>query len=464
MYTPVDDVGQDRITTRWVISSKEKEGVTATKARLCARGFQEPHDFRTDAPTCARETTRLTFITVAAHNWDLFRIDIKTAFLQGKEIERTVFLLPPPEAKTKKLWQLRKCVYGLADAPREFYNRLRGELESLEATTSSLDQGLFTWKNNDNQQGIAICHVDDILFGGDPEFHNTVITPLESTFSIGTRNANCFTYIGMNIKQSDNKAIEVNQHSYAATIQLLNFDSHKPDHSPLLPSERSEFRSIVGQLNWLAGITRPDLSFDVCQLSVVAKESTISDAKLLNKVVKRARNDRIVISYPPLKLDRLKIRCFSDASYANLSNGGSQGGNVIFLTDGKRAAPLQWGSNRIKRVARSTLAAETLSLISCCDNAVYLKTLVESTLQLTMSSPIECFVDNKSLSDNIHSTKPAIEQRLRVDIAAIREMVGRKQVTVTWKGKSLQLADSLTKRGASTQQLIECLQTGTLPF
>ena len=115
-------------------------------------------------------------------------------------------------------------------------------------------------------------------------------------------------------------------------------------------------------------------------------------------------------------------------------------------------------------MARSTLAAETLSLISCCDNAVYLKTLVESTLQLTMSSPIECFVDNKSLSDNIHSTKPAIEQRLRVDIAAIREMVGRKQVTVTWKGKSLQLADSLTKRGASTQQLIECLQTGTLPF
>ena len=268
----------------------------------------------------------------------------------------------------------------------------------------------------------------------------------------------------MNIKQSADKTIEVNQHSYAATIQYMNFDNHKPDHSPLLSSERSEFRTIVGQLNWLAGITRPDLSFDVCQLSVVAKESTIADAKLLNKVVKRAHNERLAITYPPLKLNHLKIQCYSDASYANLSNGGSQGGNIIFLTDGKRAAPLQWASNRIKRVARSTLAAETLSLISCCDNAVYLKTLVESTLQLSVSAPIDCIVDNRSLFDNIHSTKPAIEQRLRVDIAAIREMVARKQITVTWKEKRTQLADSLTKRGASTQQLVECLRAGTLSF
>ena len=173
--------------------------------------------------------------------------------------------------------------------------------------------------------------------------------------------------------------------------------------------------------------------------------------------------NHVTVHYPQLKLDDLKILCFSDASYANLPKEGSQGGNIIFLTDGTRSAPLQWSSNRIKRVVRSTLAAETLSLLTCCDSAVYLKSLVESTLyNASPSIPIECIIDNKSLYENIHSTKPALEQRLRVDIAAIREMVNLKQITVTWKEKHHQLADSLTKRGASTHLLIDCLTTGTI--
>ena len=112
-------------------------------------------------------------------------IDVKTALLHGKAIERTVFLQPPPEAKIKKLL---KC------ARREFYNRLRSELESLKVVTNSLDQGLFTWKDQEDQ-GIAICHLDDILFRGDPQFHKK----------------SCFTYIGMNIKQHTDNSIDVNQ-------------------------------------------------------------------------------------------------------------------------------------------------------------------------------------------------------------------------------------------------------------
>ena len=125
VYSVVDDIGQDHITTRWVITTKQHDGNTITKARLCARGFQEQQAFRTDSPTCSRETTRLTLITIAAHKWDLFCIDIKTAFLQGKEMERTVFLKPPPESKTDKLWQLRKCVYELADVPTVFQPMLQ---------------------------------------------------------------------------------------------------------------------------------------------------------------------------------------------------------------------------------------------------------------------------------------------------------------------------------------------------
>ena len=287
--------------------------------------------------------------------------------------------------------------------------------------------------------------------------------PLETTFSIGSRSASCFKYIGLNIKQQVDKSIEVDQNSFAETIQCLEFNRKCPDSEALSESEKFNFRSIVGQLNWLSGVTRPDLAFDVCQLSAIAKQSTVADAKVLNKAVKKARSERVTITYPKLNLEKLKIQCYSDASYANLPNAGSQAGSLVLLSDGTRCAPLQWSSNKLSRVTRSTLAAETLALVSCCDSAIYLKKLVEAALGCPEgSTPIECIVDNKSLHESIHSVNPTSEQRLRVDIAALREMVIKKEITVIWKEKHHQLADCLTKKGASTQLLTETLQTGFL--
>ena len=40
-------------------------------------------------------------------------VDIKSAFLQGKPIERDVYVKPSKEAHTKKIWKLDATVYGL---------------------------------------------------------------------------------------------------------------------------------------------------------------------------------------------------------------------------------------------------------------------------------------------------------------------------------------------------------------
>ena len=68
---------------------------------------------------------------------------MKTAFLQGKLIERTVYVRPPKEAQTNKVWKLRKSFYGLADASRYWYLKFREELIKLGATPTQLDQGTF---------------------------------------------------------------------------------------------------------------------------------------------------------------------------------------------------------------------------------------------------------------------------------------------------------------------------------
>ena len=50
---------------------------------------------------------------------------MKSAFLQGQPIKREMFIKPPKEAGTDKLQKLLITVYGLCDAPRPWYLRIK---------------------------------------------------------------------------------------------------------------------------------------------------------------------------------------------------------------------------------------------------------------------------------------------------------------------------------------------------
>ena len=62
-------------------------------------------------------------LAVAANEkFDLSSGDIKSAFLQGKNLNREVFVVPPTEANEEGvLWLLKKGAYGLIDASRMFF-------------------------------------------------------------------------------------------------------------------------------------------------------------------------------------------------------------------------------------------------------------------------------------------------------------------------------------------------------
>ena len=65
--------------------------------------------------------------------------------------------------------------------------------------------------------------------------------------------------------------------------------------------------------------------------------------------------------------------------------------------------------------------------------------------------------DNLSAKDALNSSTVVSDKRLRVDISRLREMVSKKEVIVRWIPKEEQLADCLTKRGASSTSLLDVL-------
>ena len=89
--------------------------------------------------------------------------DVKSAFLQGKPIDRVVHLKPPPEVNSNKVWCLLKAIYGLNDASRQWYMRVLEVLIESGMQMSTLDEALFYWTSDSVLQGLIAIHVDDFF-------------------------------------------------------------------------------------------------------------------------------------------------------------------------------------------------------------------------------------------------------------------------------------------------------------
>ena len=464
VYDEVPYIGQKVLSTRWVITEKG----SSYKARLVVRGFEECLEEATDSPTVSKDSVRLFVALSAASSWQIMSMDVKSAFLQGDCTERDIFVAPPRESGTacSVVWKLRKVVYGLADASRKWYFSLKNELVSLNCYPSVLDKAVFRWYDGPLLSGIFIIHVDDFVFAGTISFHQNVVAPLQTKFQISSQCEGCFTYVGLELNQLPDR-IEISQNRYAASVMPLKFDAdrHKDKNADATRAEKEMLRSLIGQLNWVANHTRPDLAFDVLYLGNCLHRSTVSDLIYANKVVKKLHSGECKLVFPKLCSTSLRIVLYNDAAHANLPDGYSScGGRVLFLADANGCCvPLTWSSTKIRRVVKSPLSAEALALVDGLDTTYLINSMVSELLNNDMQLkhlPVETFVDSKSLVDNIRSSKLLSEKRLRVDLASVRQSVERGEVSVTWILRSEQLADCLTKIGASSVELLSIFHSG----
>ena len=466
VYVEVPNDGQPTMSTTWVIKPKIVDGKYTLKARLCARGFEEDQFFRTDSPTCSREGVRITLATIASNGWNLKSMDVKTAFLQGNRIQRTVHLKPPKEANTKNLWLLQKCVYGLSDASRQWYLRVKEEMTNLGGNMNKLDNGLFTFSFDGQLCGIVTCFVDDMIYGGTNRFEHFITESLKSAFLIGTESNVSFNYVGLKVHQNENRSITVDQRSYISSIQKLDVDPKAKSETLLTKDESTKFRGLVGKLNWACGMTCPEISFEVCWASTVVKSPTVRDAHRLNKVVNYLKGANNVLHFPCLDRNTVQITTYSDASFNNLPNGGSQGGHLVFIVDANgNSCPISWSSTRIKRVVRSSLAAETLSLADSISTGTFVNDLLKDIFPEAARKSIKAISDSKSIYDNVSTSHRVSDKGLTVDMNFIREKIDGGVIHLEWVDGNYQLSDVLTKKNASPAALKRVLNHGFIkPF
>ena len=152
-----------------------------------------------------------------------------------------------------------------------------------------------------------------------------------------------------------------------------------------------------------------------------------------------------------------------DASFANLKDGASQGGVIIFqMGQENYVSPISWISRKLRRVCRSTIAAETMALLDASETCCWLYHITNELLNEPLDTTV-IYTDNQYLTDATHSTTAVEEKRLRVDLSAIWEIIQRNEFALKWIDTHSQLADTLTKQGADPMKLLDTLCSGKNP-
>jgi len=112
--------GQKPIGLKWVFKLKKDPNgkVIKHKARLVAKGYAQVQgvDFEeVFAPVARIETVRVLLALVAQGGWEVYHMDVKSAFLNG-DLSETVYVKQPSGfivGKGDKVLKLKKALYDL---------------------------------------------------------------------------------------------------------------------------------------------------------------------------------------------------------------------------------------------------------------------------------------------------------------------------------------------------------------
>ncbi|GJT97714.1 retrovirus-related pol polyprotein from transposon TNT 1-94 [Tanacetum coccineum] len=125
---------KDLFSSYKAIDGDENGVISRNKARLVAQGYnqQEGIDFdETYAPVARLESIRILLAYACAHDFNLFQMDVKSDFLNGF-INEKVYVAQPPSfidfEKPNHVFKLKKALFGLKQAPKAWYDRLKAFL------------------------------------------------------------------------------------------------------------------------------------------------------------------------------------------------------------------------------------------------------------------------------------------------------------------------------------------------
>ena len=534
------------VTGRWVLTIKrDKDGnFLKCKARWVLRGFLDKQRFQqqTDSPTATRPGIRLACQFAVNHNYEFGHIDLKTAFLQGEEYDWSrdvVCQLPPESGHPSHIGaRLKKPAYGMNDAPRRWWNRIDGSVRQYGMIPTRADRCVYVYyddsKSEANQPsrsnplkrqetstltplkrkdapqnyseliedfmnnmldpingspskgrkavGLMVLHVDDLFITGSKKFWEEVVGKLKGDYQIGSEDKGDVMFTGQRIRKQG-VPIVLDQDKGIEELSEIQFDKALSDTMTCPPSLHTEYRSVLGALNWLQSRTQYASAYKFSRAASAAAAPTIADVKALNKVVHSVRAQPQRLYFWPLQ-GPLRLIGYPDASFKNNEDHSSQRGQCIFLAEQRKTftdsrlrgqkhgvtqenpntkgSLIDYESTKIRRTTLSTTVAELYSFMKCYGTCLYLKGLWQDI------SGNEAEIHMRTDAHNLVTTAATThlpEQKETIHmIQMLRKEANSGRIDdLAHVVTSDCLSDCLTKHSAKPDALIKAVETGIIP-
>ncbi|CAI7740253.1 unnamed protein product [Closterium sp. NIES-54] len=271
--------GANIVDGMWIFRVKwPPDSPPAFKARYVASGFSQRQGvdyFHTFSPSPKMTNLRVLLHVAAQRNYELHSLDISTAFLQGS-LHEEIWLRRPlgftGSFPAGTQWSLRRPVYGLRQAPREWHDALRTTLAALGFTPSTADPSLFLRTDTSLPLFYVLVYVDDLVFATADTEALTLVQKRHTWTDLGELRS----YLGLQItRDRARRTITLTQsHMVHQVLQHFGFQFSSPHPTPLStghslsapPSDESVepsglYPELMGCLMYLMTCTRPDLAY-----------------------------------------------------------------------------------------------------------------------------------------------------------------------------------------------------------
>ncbi|CAI5470992.1 unnamed protein product [Closterium sp. Yama58-4] len=484
--TYVDEVpppGANIVDGMWIFRVKRPPGSPPVfKARYIARGFSQRQGvdfFKTFSTTPKMTTFRVLLHVAAQRDYELHSLDFSTAFLQGS-LHEEIWLCRPPgftgSFPPGTQWSLRRPVYGLRQAPREWHDTLRTTLAALGFAPSTADPSLFLRTDTSLPPFYILVYVNDLVFAtADTEALALVKSELQKRHTC-TDLGELRSYLGLQItRDRARRTITLTQsHMVQQVLQRFGFTWSSPQSTPMatghslpaLPSDESvepsgPYPELVGCLMYLMTCTRPDLAYP---LSILARYVAPGRHRREHwEAAKRVLCYLCSTSGMGLVLGGrgdVVLTGHSDASWVNdLATQRPSQGYTFSLGSGS----VSWRSTRSSSVLSSSCEAEIYATAMAAQELRWLTYLLTDLGERPRSPPV-LYVDNKAAITLCQEHR--LEHRtkhiaLRYFLA--RELQQRGQLRVSYVATRANTADVFTKALPPCDHQRFCTALGLVP-
>ncbi|CAI7833680.1 unnamed protein product [Closterium sp. NIES-53] len=462
--TYVDEVpppGTNIVDCMWIFRVKRPPGSPPVfKARYVARGFSQRKGvdfFQTFSPTPKMTTLRALLHVAAQRDHELHSLNFSTAFLQGS-LHKEIWLRRPPgfpgSFPPGTQWSLRRPVYGLHQAPREWHDTLRTTLAALGFAPSTVDPSLFLRTDTLLPPFYILVYVDDLVFAtADTEALALVKSELQKRYTC-TDLGELRSYLGLQItRERACRTITLTQsHTVQQVLQRFGFTWSSALATPL---------ATVGCLMYLMTCTRPDLAYPLGLLARYVAPGR--HRKVHMDVAKRVLRYLCSTSGMGLVLggrSNVVLTGHSDASWVDdQATQRSSHGYTFSLG----SCSVSWRSTRSSSVLNSSCEAEIYTTAMAAQELHWLTYLLTGLGEWPRSPPV-LYVDNKAAIALCQEHR--LEHRtnhIALCYFLARELQQRGQLRLAHVATQANTADIFTKALPSGDHQRFCTLLGLVP-